>query len=221
MATQEQIKADIDFTFNQLRQPTGDNTDATRFANTLTNVIVLARAGKLSKGGLGLTAEEVDISDINNPRNLMAVLAMTYAAGKDAGKGAIVPRHESEIRDSQVYMGMYDALKGIFEHCVMTHKHWGEGCNRKEADAAIAAGREAIANAERIKPPLPPFVATDESIGDLADEALNAACLLIQRRLGVTTGDLAGMHFSDGEARMLLVDYIGAELGARPTELPL
>lgn len=40
------------------------------------------------------------------------------------------------------------AIKGLFEHCVMAHKHWGEGSNQKEADAAIAAGLAAIANAE-------------------------------------------------------------------------
>lgn len=43
---------------------------------------------------------------------------------------------------------MLAALKALFEHCAMTHKHWGEGSNRREADAAIAAGLAAIAKAE-------------------------------------------------------------------------
>ena len=39
------------------------------------------------------------------------------------------------------------ALEGLFEHCSMIHKHWGEGGNQKEADATIKAGREAIEKA--------------------------------------------------------------------------
>lgn len=39
------------------------------------------------------------------------------------------------------------ALNGLFEHCAMVHKHWGDGNNQKEADAAIAAARAAIAAA--------------------------------------------------------------------------
>jgi len=39
------------------------------------------------------------------------------------------------------------ALEGLFEHCAMTHKHWGEGCNQREADAAQTAARAAIAKA--------------------------------------------------------------------------
>ena len=40
------------------------------------------------------------------------------------------------------------ALKGLFEHCAMIHRVWGDGSNQKEADAAIAAGKAAIAQAE-------------------------------------------------------------------------
>jgi hypothetical protein len=43
---------------------------------------------------------------------------------------------------------MLTALESLFEHCAMTHKHWGKGCNQKQADAAIAAGRAAIAKAK-------------------------------------------------------------------------
>jgi hypothetical protein len=41
-----------------------------------------------------------------------------------------------------------EALEALFEHCAMTHKHWGEGSNQREADAAITAGRAAIAKAK-------------------------------------------------------------------------
>jgi hypothetical protein len=39
------------------------------------------------------------------------------------------------------------ALEGLFEQCAMVHKHWGDGANGKEADAAQDAGRAAIAKA--------------------------------------------------------------------------
>lgn len=41
------------------------------------------------------------------------------------------------------------AMKAMFEHCAMVHKHWGDGCNQKQADAAIKAGHDAIAKARR------------------------------------------------------------------------
>lgn len=41
-------------------------------------------------------------------------------------------------------------LEALFEHCAMPHKHWGEGCNREEADATIAAGHAAIIKAKGI-----------------------------------------------------------------------
>jgi hypothetical protein len=37
------------------------------------------------------------------------------------------------------------ALEGLFEHCAMVHKHWGDACNRLEADAAERAARAAVA----------------------------------------------------------------------------
>ena len=43
---------------------------------------------------------------------------------------------------------LLEALKALFEHCSMVHKHWGEGCNQREADAAIKAGRAAIQKAK-------------------------------------------------------------------------
>ena len=42
---------------------------------------------------------------------------------------------------------LLDALNGLFEHCAMVHKHWGDGNNQKEANAAIEAARAAIAAA--------------------------------------------------------------------------
>jgi len=43
---------------------------------------------------------------------------------------------------------MLKALKDLYEHCTMVHKHWGDGSNQKEADSAIAAGLAVIEKAE-------------------------------------------------------------------------
>ena len=40
------------------------------------------------------------------------------------------------------------ALKALYEHCAMVHKHWGDGSNQREADNAIKSGFTAIAKAE-------------------------------------------------------------------------
>ena len=51
-----------------------------------------------------------------------------------------------------------------------------------------------------------------EEINALAEDALNAAALLIQEQLGVPTGDLAAMFFSDGIAQKNLAAYIRSEI---------
>ena len=55
---------------------------------------------------------------------------------------------------------------------------------------------------------------TEEGIKDLAREALDAACLLIQERLGVATGDLAGNFFDDDRVSVeeSFRNYIRSEL---------
>jgi hypothetical protein len=39
------------------------------------------------------------------------------------------------------------ACEALFEHCAMVHKYWGDNGNQREADAAIAAAKAAIAKA--------------------------------------------------------------------------
>jgi hypothetical protein len=51
------------------------------------------------------------------------------------------------IEKGNVHDQLLEALEGLFEHCEMVHKHWGEGCNQREADTAIAKARAAIAKA--------------------------------------------------------------------------
>ena len=48
---------------------------------------------------------------------------------------------------------MLAALEGLFEHCAMIHKHWGEGSNQREADQAQERARAAIAKAKGVKEP--------------------------------------------------------------------
>lgn len=43
---------------------------------------------------------------------------------------------------------MLEALRELFKHCVMIHKHWGEGCNSKEASEAEAKCRAILAKIE-------------------------------------------------------------------------
>ena len=40
------------------------------------------------------------------------------------------------------------ALEGLFKHCAMVHKHWGECSNAAEAEAAQILARAAIAKAK-------------------------------------------------------------------------
>jgi len=58
---------------------------------------------------------------------------------------------EADARDRATLIAaapdMLAALQGIFEHCSMIHKHWGEADNSKAADAAQNAARAAIAKA--------------------------------------------------------------------------
>jgi hypothetical protein len=60
---------------------------------------------------------------------------------------------------------------------------------------------------------------TDEEIEALAEEALNAAALITQDRLGVTDGGFAGIFFSDGKVERIFQTYIRSEL-AQSEEQP-
>lgn len=66
--------------------------------------------------------------------------------------GLMMPENQekTDIANAQLLVTASEllaALEAMFEECSMIHKHWGESCNQKQADAAIKAGREAIAKA--------------------------------------------------------------------------
>lgn len=57
---------------------------------------------------------------------------------------------------------------------------------------------------------------TNEQMADLANEAGNVAIAYIQEKLGIPTGDFAGLYFSGGDdwigMTSVLLDYIDAEI---------
>ena len=56
---------------------------------------------------------------------------------------------------------------------------------------------------------------TTTEVQDLADEALNAACRVIQERLGIKSGDLAALYFQGRTERVItdiLRGYIRTEI---------
>ena len=56
------------------------------------------------------------------------------------------------------------------------------------------------------------FINEQKENEDLAIEALDEACAYIQRKLGITTGDLASHFFSDGVVVGIFKKYIDEEV---------
>lgn len=57
-----------------------------------------------------------------------------------------------------------------------------------------------------------PLKLDDSDVEDLAEDALNIACLMIQNRIGQGDGGLAGIVFSDDEVKNKFAEYIRAEI---------
>jgi len=64
------------------------------------------------------------------------------------GSGFERPLAEEIKRRYDAHDALVNSLRGLFEHCAMIHKHWGEGDNMREAGAAIEAAHAALKLAE-------------------------------------------------------------------------
>lgn len=53
---------------------------------------------------------------------------------------------------------------------------------------------------------------TPKEIEDLAEEALNAACVVMQNRIGQTDGGTAALFFSDDEVKNAFMEYVRHEV---------
>jgi hypothetical protein len=49
---------------------------------------------------------------------------------------------------ANAYPRLVEALEGLFAQCVMIHRYGGDGCNQREADAAINAARALLTELE-------------------------------------------------------------------------
>jgi hypothetical protein len=55
------------------------------------------------------------------------------------------------------------------------------------------------------------FMSNNNGIEAIIDDSLNAACLSIQKALGITDGGVAAAFFSDGRYQALMREYIEHE----------
>lgn len=56
------------------------------------------------------------------------------------------------LAERDINASLVAALGGLFEHCAMVHKHWGDGDNTAQANEAIAFAQDALAHAKRVQP---------------------------------------------------------------------
>ena len=55
------------------------------------------------------------------------------------------------LAERDINTSLVAALEGLFEHCAMIHKHWGDGANAKQANEAITAAQEALSFTKRVR----------------------------------------------------------------------
>jgi hypothetical protein len=88
---------------------------------------IIDRSHKVDRDGTTIWADDVIIAD------------------------CVPDQHENHKANAHLIAAapdLLEAMKELFKQCAMTHKHWGDGCNNREATAAIKAARAAIAKAE-------------------------------------------------------------------------
>lgn len=55
------------------------------------------------------------------------------------------------LAERDLNAALITALEGLFEHCALIHKHWGDGDNTKLANAAESFARDTLAHAKRVQ----------------------------------------------------------------------
>lgn len=76
-------------------------------------------------------------------------IILDHNGDMDEGKQVCIVSKYGEEHDANARLiaaapEMLEALQNLYLHCAMIHTHWGDGCNQKESDAAIKAGKLAI-----------------------------------------------------------------------------
>ncbi len=79
-------------------------------------------------------------------KTIRSVPANYWLATMDSWDGAV--NNEANAKLIAAAPKMLAALESLFKECAMIHSRYGEFCNQKEADAAIKAGLDAIAEAK-------------------------------------------------------------------------
>ncbi len=91
-----------------------------------------------------------------------------------------------------------------------SHRH---ECGEFDDDAPLNNEQiDELCERLNVTPTVPMHSKDTGNINELADEALDCAARYIQEALGVESGDVAGVVFSDGETQLKLRYYVCCEL---------
>jgi hypothetical protein len=93
----------------------------------------------------------------------------------------------------------------LYTRGLVDHATWANALRALRGEATTHLGQRAIQ-------------ACELAIESLVERAVDAACAVIQARLGVQTGDLAAAVLSDGAIERELTRYVHAELTADSEE---
>ena len=91
------------------------------------------------------------------------------------------------------------AVNTLYTRGIIDHATWTNALRAFRGESTTHLGQHAIR-------------ACEVAIEALVERAVDAACTVIQERLGVKTGDLAAAILSDGTIERELTRYVHAEL---------